>query len=226
MPLTRRSKPARKKNQLPLRNPLAVENIKNLDAYRWVVNYLSVGRIYLDDHRLLKQPLNKDQIKPRLLGYWGIAARINFNNIHLNRVIRKYYLDMIHIARPGHGAPGLVANSDSEVYPNISQNEEKVKKLFKQFFFESIHEGNEPNVVMACYVEDVIDRMPRLVARTAEVKQSIRDKRIEHKQRLQRNGEDMPEISQWRWGDRTPGLGGSRTGTTTVYCPSDAGSRA
>ena len=132
-----------------------------LDAYWRAANYLSVGQIYLYDNPLLKKPLTKEHIKPRLLGHWGTTPGLNFIYVHLNRVIKKHDLNMIYITGPGHGGPGLVANAYlegtySEVYPNISQDEEGMKRLFKQFSFPggipshvapetpgSIHEGGE-----------------------------------------------------------------------------------
>jgi xylulose-5-phosphate/fructose-6-phosphate phosphoketolase len=82
-----------------------------MDAYWRAANYLSVGQIYLYDNPLLKQSLSKDHIKPRLLGHWGTTPGLNFIYVHLNRVIKKNDLDMIYIAGPGHGGPGLVANA-------------------------------------------------------------------------------------------------------------------
>ena len=132
-----------------------------IDAYWRAANYLSVGQIYLYDNPLLKQSLTKDHIKPRLLGHWGTTPGLNFIYVHLNRVIKKHDLDMIYITGPGHGGPGLVANAYlegtySEVYPNISPDEEGMKRLFTQFSFPggipshvapetpgSIHEGGE-----------------------------------------------------------------------------------
>src|SRR5271169_1532943 len=110
-----------------------------MDAYWRAANYLSVGQIYLYDNPLLKQPLTKDHIKPRLLGHWGTTPGLNFVYVHLNRVIKKHDLNMIYIAGPGHGGPGLVANAYlkgtySEVYPNISVAPETPG---------SIHEGGE-----------------------------------------------------------------------------------
>jgi xylulose-5-phosphate/fructose-6-phosphate phosphoketolase len=167
--------------------PLGTEELKKLDDYWRAANFLSVGQIYLYDNPLLKEPLTKEHIKPRLLGHWGTTPGLNFIYAHLNRVIKKYDLDMIYIAGPGHGGPGLVANTYlegiySEVYPNISQDEEGMKKLFKQFSFPggipshvapetpgSIHEGGElgyavshaygaaydnPNLIVACVVGD------------------------------------------------------------------------
>jgi len=132
-----------------------------IDAYWRAANYLSVGQIYLYDNPLLKEPLSKDHIKPRLLGHWGTTPGLNFLYAHLNRVIKKNDLDMIYIIGPGHGGPSLVANAwlegtYSEVYPNISADELGMKRLFKQFSFPggipshvapetpgSIHEGGE-----------------------------------------------------------------------------------
>ena len=100
-----------------------------IDACWRAANYLSVGQIYLFDNPLLKVPLSEDHIKPRLLGHWGTTPGLNFIYAHLNRLIKKLDLDMIYITGPGHGGPGLVANAYlegtySEVYPNISQDEE------------------------------------------------------------------------------------------------------
>jgi xylulose-5-phosphate/fructose-6-phosphate phosphoketolase len=142
-------------------NALSREERTLIDAYWRAANYLSVGQIYLYDNPLLKQPLSKDHIKPRLLGHWGTTPGLNFLYAHLNRIIRKHDLDMIYIAGPGHGGPALVANAYlegtySEVYPNISADEAGMKRLFTQFSFPggipshvapetpgSIHEGGE-----------------------------------------------------------------------------------
>jgi xylulose-5-phosphate/fructose-6-phosphate phosphoketolase len=132
-----------------------------MHAYWRAANYLSVGQIYLLDNPLLQEPLTLAHIKPRLLGHWGTTPGLNFVYVHLNRVIKKYQLDMIYICGPGHGGPGMVANTYlegtySELYPNISQDTEGIQKLFKQFSFPggipshaapetpgSIHEGGE-----------------------------------------------------------------------------------
>ncbi len=132
-----------------------------IDAYWRAANYLSVGQIYLYDNPLLRRPLTRAHIKPRLLGHWGTTPGLNFVYAHLNRVIKARDLNMIYIAGPGHGGPGLVANAYlegtySEVYPNVSQDEQGMKRLFKQFSFPggipshvapetpgSIHEGGE-----------------------------------------------------------------------------------
>src|SRR5256886_14716364 len=140
---------------------LSAEEVAAIDRYWRAANYLSVGQIYLLDNPLLKQPLTLEHIKPRLLGHWGTTPGLNFIYVHLNRVIKKYDLNMMYICGTGHGGPGIVANTYlegtySEVYPNISQDEEGLKKLFKQFSFPggipshaapetpgSIHEGRE-----------------------------------------------------------------------------------
>src|SRR5246500_5670359 len=158
-----------------------------MDAYWRAANYLSVGQIYLYDNPLLKQTLTKEHIKPRLLGHWGTTPGLNFIYVHLNRIITKHDLDMIYITGPGHGGPGLVANAYlegtySEVYPNVSLDEQGMKRLFTQFSFlggipshvapetpGSIHEGGElgyalshaygaafdnPDLIVACVVGD------------------------------------------------------------------------
>jgi len=158
-----------------------------MNAYWRAANYLSVGQIYLYDNPLLKEKLTLKHIKPRLLGHWGTTPGLNFIYVHLNRVINAYDLSVIYITGPGHGGPGLVANTYlegtySEVYHGISQDEEGMKELFKQFSFPggipshvapetpgSIHEGGElgysichaygaafdnPDLIVACVVGD------------------------------------------------------------------------
>jgi phosphoketolase len=137
------------------------EEIRKLDAYWRAANYLAVGQIYLYDNPLLKSPLQLEHIKPRLLGHWGTTPGLNFIYVHLNRIIRKYDLDMIYVCGPGHGGPAMVANAYlegtySEYYPQISHDEAGLKRLFTQFSFPggvpshvapevpgSIHEGGE-----------------------------------------------------------------------------------
>jgi len=166
---------------------LSPEMLAKLDAYWRAGNYLSVGQIYLYDNPLLKKPLTIEHIKPMLLGHWGTTPGQNFIYTHLNRVITKYDLDMIYLSGPGHGGPAVVGNvylegTYSEIYPNISQDEAGLKKLFKQFSFPggipshaapetpgSIHEGGElgysishafgavfdnPDLIAACVVGD------------------------------------------------------------------------
>jgi xylulose-5-phosphate/fructose-6-phosphate phosphoketolase len=140
---------------------LTEHEAKLIDAYWRAANYLSVGQIYLYDNPLLRKPLTKEHVKPRLLGHWGTTPGLNFLYAHLNRAIKKYDLNMIYITGPGHGGPGLVANAYlegtySEVYPNIPTDADGMKRLFKQFSFPggipshvapetpgSIHEGGE-----------------------------------------------------------------------------------
>ena len=119
---------------------LSDEERSLIDAYWQAANYLSIGQIYLYDNPLLKQPLSKEHIKPRLLGHWGTTPGLNFIYVHLNWIIKKHDLNMIYITGPGHGGPALVANAYlegtySEVYPNISADEAGMKRLFKQFSF-------------------------------------------------------------------------------------------
>jgi xylulose-5-phosphate/fructose-6-phosphate phosphoketolase len=168
-------------------NTLTPELLQKMDAYWRAANYLSVGQIYLFDNPLLKRPLALTDIKRMLLGHWGTTPGQNFIYVHLNRVIKKYDLDMIYVAGPGHGGPALVGNTYlegtySEIYPNISQDEAGLQKLFKQFSFPggipshvspecpgSIHEGGElgyslshsfgavfdnPDLIVACCVGD------------------------------------------------------------------------
>jgi xylulose-5-phosphate/fructose-6-phosphate phosphoketolase len=141
--------------------PLDSDTLQHIDAWWRAANYLSVGQIYLLDNPLLRQPLDQQHIKPRLLGHWGTTPGLNFIYAHCNRIINNHDLNMIYIAGPGHGGPGLVANcwlegSYSEFYPNVPQNAEGMRRLFKQFSFPggigshvtaetpgSIHEGGE-----------------------------------------------------------------------------------
>jgi len=120
--------------------PLNPDELRKIHAYWRAANYLSVGQIYLMDNPLLREPLRKEQIKPRLLGHWGTTPGLNFIYAHMNRVIRKNDLDAIYICGPGHGGPGMVANTYlegtySEFYPNIPQTEQGMKHLFRQFSF-------------------------------------------------------------------------------------------
>src|SRR5205085_5805009 len=121
--------------QIETRNPpkpnvrtdvLSSDELRKIDAYWRAANYLSVGQIYLYDNPLLSEPLRLEHIKPRLLGHWGTTPGLNFIYVHCNRLIKKYDLDMIYICGPGHGGPGMVANTYlegtySEFYPNITQ---------------------------------------------------------------------------------------------------------
>ncbi|MGA3103710.1 MAG: phosphoketolase family protein [Terriglobales bacterium] len=167
--------------------PLSGEELRKINAYWRAANYLSVGQIYLYANPLLKEPLTIEHIKPRLLGHFGTTPGLNFIYAHFNRLIKKYDLNAIYVAGPGHGGPGIVANtylegSYTEFYPNITQNEEGLQRLFKQFSFPggipshdapetpgSIHEGGElgysimhscgavfdnPDLLVCCVVGD------------------------------------------------------------------------
>ncbi|HTW66418.1 MAG TPA: phosphoketolase family protein [Bryobacteraceae bacterium] len=120
--------------------PLAPEELRKIDAYWRAANYLSVGQIYLLDNPLLREPLTLQHVKPRLLGHWGTTPGLNFVYAHCNRIIKKYDLDMIYVCGPGHGGPGMVANTYlegtySELFPNITRDAPGMKHLFKQFSF-------------------------------------------------------------------------------------------
>jgi xylulose-5-phosphate/fructose-6-phosphate phosphoketolase len=163
------------------------ELLRRMDAYWRAANYLSVGQIYLYDNPLLKEPLTLAHVKPLVVGHWGTTPGQNFIYVHLNRVIKKYDLNMFYVAGPGHGGPAIVGNvylegTWSEVYPDVTQDEAGLKKLFKQFSFPggisshvapttpgSIHEGGElgyslshafgavfdnPDLIVACVVGD------------------------------------------------------------------------
>ena len=151
-------------------NPLSPDELRKMNAYWRAANYLSVGQIYLYANPLLREPLTLEAVKPRLLGHWGTTPGLNFVYVHFNRIIKKYDLNVIYVCGPGHGGPGMVANTYlegtyTELYPDISQNEEGMRKLFKQFSFPggipshaaadtpgSIHEGGELgySLVHAC----------------------------------------------------------------------------
>lgn len=163
------------------KGPLSKHELQKINAYWRAANYLSVGQIYLLDNPLLKEPLELKHIKPRLLGHWGTTPGLNFIYVHFNRIIKTNDLNVIFLAGPGHGGPAMVANvylegTYSEVYPNISQDEEGMKKLFKQFSFPggipshvapetpgSIHEGGELGYVIAHSYGAVFDN-PDLLA--------------------------------------------------------------
>jgi xylulose-5-phosphate/fructose-6-phosphate phosphoketolase len=160
---------------------LTAEEIQQINAYWRAANYLSVGQIYLLDNALLREPLTIEHVKPRLLGHWGTTPGLNFIYAHLNHVIKRDDLNVIYICGPGHGGPGIVANTYlegtySEVYPNISQDAAGMQKLFKQFSFPggipshvapetpgSIHEGGELGYALTHAYGAVFDN-PDLIA--------------------------------------------------------------
>jgi xylulose-5-phosphate/fructose-6-phosphate phosphoketolase len=144
-----------------LKYSLSSRDLDQIDQYWRAANYLSVGQIYLLDNPLLREPLQPSHIKPRLLGHWGTTPGLNFIYAHLNRLIRAHHLNMIYVCGPGHGGPGMVANTYlegtySEIYPDITRDTDGIAKLFRQFSFPggipshaapetpgSIHEGGE-----------------------------------------------------------------------------------
>jgi xylulose-5-phosphate/fructose-6-phosphate phosphoketolase len=163
------------------------DDLQRIDAYWRAANYLSVGQIYLMDNPLLRRPLTMEDVKPRLLGHWGTTPGLNFVYAHLNRVIVARDLDVLYVCGPGHGGPGMVANtylegSYSEIYPDVSQDADGMRRLFRQFSFPggipshaapetpgSIHEGGElgyslahafgaafdnPGLIVACVIGD------------------------------------------------------------------------
>ena len=169
------------------REPLGSDELRQMNAYWRAANYLSVGQIYLYDNPLLREPLTMAHVKPLVVGHWGTTPGQNFIYLHLNRAIKNYDLDMFYIAGPGHGGPAIVGQTYlegtwSEVYPNVTQDEAGLKKLFTQFSFPggisshvapttpgSIHEGGElgyslshafgavfdnPDLIVACVVGD------------------------------------------------------------------------
>ncbi len=161
---------------------LSRDELRAIDAYWRAANYLSVGQIYLLDNPLLRQPLTREHVKPRLLGHWGTTPGLNFIYVHLNRAIKKYDLDMIYVCGPGHGGPGMVANTYlegtySELYPSVSQDAEGMRRLFKQFSFPggipshaspetpgSINEGGELGYSLAHAYGAALDNADLMVA--------------------------------------------------------------
>jgi xylulose-5-phosphate/fructose-6-phosphate phosphoketolase len=170
-----------------MQTPLSLELAERMNSYWRAANYLSVGQIYLYANPLLREPLHAEHVKRRLLGHWGTTPGLNFIYVHLNRLIRDHDLNVMYVTGPGHGGPGIVANTYlegiySEVYPDISQDAEGMRKLFKQFSFPggipshvapetpgSIHEGGElgyalvhaygaafdnPDLLVCCVVGD------------------------------------------------------------------------
>jgi xylulose-5-phosphate/fructose-6-phosphate phosphoketolase len=145
----------------PIPDTLPPDLIRRMDGYWRAANYLSVGQIYLQDNPLLETPLQREHLKPRLLGHWGTTPGLNFIYVHLNRLIKEHDLNMIYVIGPGHGAPGVVAHtylegSYTETYPNIERNRNGLRRLFRQFSWPygipshaapetpgSIHEGGE-----------------------------------------------------------------------------------
>jgi len=163
------------------KQPLSPEELRKMNAYWRAANYLSVGQIYLLANPLLREPLKLEHVKPRLLGHWGTTPGLNFIYVHFNRLIQKYDLNVIYICGPGHGGPGMVANTYlegtyTELYSSIQQSEEGLRRLFKQFSFPggipshdapetpgSIHEGGELGYALVHAYGAVFDN-PDLIA--------------------------------------------------------------
>lgn len=168
-------------NECPEKQPMTQEYLEKMDAYWRATNYVAAAQLYLLDNPLLREPLTKDQIKKKIVGHWGTVPGQNFIYVHMNRAIKKYDLNMILLSGPGHGGNFFVGNSYleghySEIYPNISQDREGLKKLCKQFSFPggisshvapetpgSINEGGELGYSMAHAFGAVFDN-PDLIA--------------------------------------------------------------
>jgi xylulose-5-phosphate/fructose-6-phosphate phosphoketolase len=162
--------------------PLNAEDLRKIHAFWRACNYLMLGMIYLQDNPLLNEPLKAEHIKNRLLGHWGASPGLAFTYIHLNRLIKKYDLDMIFLAGPGHGAPGVLApvyleGAYSEIYTDMGEDEEGLREFFKQFSFPggigshctpetpgSIHEGGELGYVLSHACGAAFDNPDLIVA--------------------------------------------------------------
>src|ERR1700746_1006315 len=162
--------------------PLSAEELRKMETCWHACNYLSLGMIYLLDNPLLKEPLKPEHIKNRLLGHWGSSPGLSFMYVHMNRVIKKYDLDMIFLAGPGHGAPGVLGptyleGTYSEIYPEKSQDVDGLREFFRQFSFPggigshctpetpgSIHEGGELGYVLSHAFGAAFDNPDLIVA--------------------------------------------------------------
>src|SRR5262245_41699026 len=165
-----------------MQNPLTNKELELMNAYWRACNYLSVGMIYLKDNPLLKEPLKTEHVKHRLLGHWGASPALSFAWVHLNRMIVKHDLDVVFVAGPGHGAPGVLGSAYlegtySEIYPDKSEDEEGLQRFFKQFSFPghigshvtpetpgSIHEGGELGYSLSHAYGMVLDNPDLIVA--------------------------------------------------------------
>lgn len=153
--------------EAPARGPLSAAQLEQMHRYWSAANYLTIGQIYLQDNPVLREPLRPEHIKPRLLGHWGTSPGLSFIYVHLNRLIKVQDVDMIYLTGPGHGGPALVAQvylegTYSEIYPEVSQDERGMRRLFRQFSSPggipshvsvttpgSMHEGGELGYVLA-----------------------------------------------------------------------------
>ena len=226
----------------PMDSPLDPDLLRRMDAYWRAANYLSVGQIYLLDNPLLREPLKLEHVKPRLLGHWGTTPGQNFIYVHLNRVIKKYDLNMIYLSGPGHGGPALVANTYlegtySELYTNITRDAAGLKRLFKQFSFPggipshvapetpgSIHEGGELGYSLS-HAFGAVVRQPRPDRRLRRRRRRGRDRPAGHElaqqqvprpgARRRRAADPAPERLQ----DRQPdGAGTHRPRGARIAC--------
>jgi xylulose-5-phosphate/fructose-6-phosphate phosphoketolase len=164
----------------PTTHPLGDDDLRKIDAYWRACNYLAIGMIYLRDNPLLKEPLKPEHVKHRLLGHWGASPALSFTYIHCNRLIKKYDLDMVFMAGPGHGAPGVLGpvyleGTYSEIYPDKCEDEAGMQRFFKQFSFPghigshvtpetpgSIHEGGELGYSLSHAFGSILDN-PELI---------------------------------------------------------------
>jgi xylulose-5-phosphate/fructose-6-phosphate phosphoketolase len=164
----------------PTTHPLGDDDLRKIDAYWRACNYLAIGMIYLRDNPLLKEPLKPEHVKHRLLGHWGASPALSFTYIHCNRLIKKYDLDMVFMAGPGHGAPGVLGpvyleGTYSEIYPDKCEDETGMQRFFKQFSFPghigshvtpetpgSIHEGGELGYSLSHAFGSILDN-PELI---------------------------------------------------------------
>src|SRR4029079_19253921 len=162
--------------------PLSDEEARKIHAFWNACNYLALGMIYLLDNPLIREPLQPEHIKRRMLGHWGASPALSFIYTHLNRVIKSRDLNMLYMAGPGHGAPGVLGplyleGSYSEVYPEKSQDEEGLRRFFKEFSFPggigshctpetpgSIHEGGELGYVLSHACGAAFDNPDLIVA--------------------------------------------------------------
>ena len=174
--------PAPAHDREPVQGPLSPELLDKMQRYWQAANYLTIGQIYLQDNPLLREPLRPEHIKPRLLGHWGTSPGLSFIYVHLNRLINEHDANVIYLAGPGHGGPALVANvylegTYSEIYPEISQDVEGMRRLFRQFSTPggipshvsvptpgSIHEGGELGYVLTHAFGAAFDNPDLIVA--------------------------------------------------------------
>jgi xylulose-5-phosphate/fructose-6-phosphate phosphoketolase len=168
--------------ETPARGPLSAETLSRMQRYWQAANYLTIGQIYLQDNPLLREPLKPEHIKPRLLGHWGTSPGLSFIYVHLNRLIKERDADVIYLAGPGHGGPALVAHvylegTYSQIYPDIAENVEGMRRLFRQFSTPggipshvsvptpgSIHEGGELGYVLVHAFGAAFDNPDLIVA--------------------------------------------------------------